>query len=316
MRDRFGPGRPADDGRAPARPGSSRVEPTSTTLTAPVVSVFGHAARELTGVETTNEMEIERPTFRSEPPSSERTMPMPTKVDTQPLPAQILMGRTHTLEFPARSPWGRDEPRRQAQEPAVEPRPVRPSPPPVRVPPGYSGSFSSLSPFTMAEDGTGTTTGQVRAPRSARARALVWISSGVALATLAALVVVARSPSASRPLSATASAPEPKAAPVAEAPIVAATPTPTPAPTPAPTPTPTPPPAALVPAASASVGGGQTLLVLPKRAHGHRIYVDSRVVSSGDKPVKVGCGAHTLRIGSAGRPQVVDLPCGGQHTVD
>jgi serine/threonine-protein kinase len=51
-------------------------------------------------------------------------------------------------------------------------------------------------------------------------------------------------------------------------------------------------------------------LQLPPAAAGHRIFVDGRTVSEGVAPVRVRCGPHEVRIGSAGRLQQVDVPCG------
>jgi serine/threonine-protein kinase len=51
-------------------------------------------------------------------------------------------------------------------------------------------------------------------------------------------------------------------------------------------------------------------LELPPAAAGHRIFVDGRTVSEGVAPVRVRCGPHEVRIGSAGRLQQVEVPCG------
>ncbi len=61
-------------------------------------------------------------------------------------------------------------------------------------------------------------------------------------------------------------------------------------------------------AAPADVDG----LVRPTGATGRRIFVDGATVGQTPSPVKVRCGVHTIRIGSAGRPQTVDVPCGGE----
>jgi hypothetical protein len=49
---------------------------------------------------------------------------------------------------------------------------------------------------------------------------------------------------------------------------------------------------------------------MPPSAAGHRIFVDGRTVSEGTDPVRVPCGPHAVRIGSAGRLQQIDVPCG------
>ena len=81
-----------------------------------------------------------------------------------------------------------------------------------------------------------------------------------------------------------------------------ATATPTPTPTSISTSTPT----SDVPVAGASEG----VLVFPASAAGHRVYVDGKVKGDGATPVVVACGKHTVKIGSAGEPADVDVPCG------
>jgi serine/threonine-protein kinase len=61
-----------------------------------------------------------------------------------------------------------------------------------------------------------------------------------------------------------------------------------------------------VPVAGASEG----ILVFPASAAGHRVYVDGKVKGDGATPVVVACGKHTVKIGSAGEPADVDVPCG------
>jgi serine/threonine-protein kinase len=64
--------------------------------------------------------------------------------------------------------------------------------------------------------------------------------------------------------------------------------------------------------APSDIPGDVGELVFPAYAAGHRIYFDGRVVGDGASPIRVACGRHTLRIGSAGRTQSVDVPCGEQ----
>jgi hypothetical protein len=61
--------------------------------------------------------------------------------------------------------------------------------------------------------------------------------------------------------------------------------------------------------------GVQTVVVLPRSSAGHRIFVDGHVVGSGPEPVTVKCGRHAVKIGSAGKPRIKDLPCGGEITL-
>ena len=83
---------------------------------------------------------------------------------------------------------------------------------------------------------------------------------------------------------------------------VAAAPVKPPEPPPAPTPSPKP------------AGGTEGTLRLDKRAAGHRVFVDGRVVGEGEGPYTVACGEHTVRVGGRGRSQKIDVPCGGEAT--
>jgi hypothetical protein len=70
-----------------------------------------------------------------------------------------------------------------------------------------------------------------------------------------------------------------------------------------------PPPAAN---ASASTHGS---LVTSTGSHEHRIYLDGQVVGESGEPIDVRCGRHLARYGSRGRPQTVDVPCGGTYVL-
>jgi serine/threonine protein kinase len=47
----------------------------------------------------------------------------------------------------------------------------------------------------------------------------------------------------------------------------------------------------------------------------HRIFVDDRVVGETPSTVTVACGKHTVKIGSSGKPQDVDIPCGTRKVI-
>jgi serine/threonine-protein kinase len=64
------------------------------------------------------------------------------------------------------------------------------------------------------------------------------------------------------------------------------------------------------PATAAEIPSDVGELQPPPSAAGHRIYVDGRVVGEGTAPLRVKCAQHSVRIGSAGRTQYVDVPCG------
>jgi serine/threonine-protein kinase len=50
-------------------------------------------------------------------------------------------------------------------------------------------------------------------------------------------------------------------------------------------------------------------------APNRRIFVDDRTVGQTPESVTVKCGPRVVRLGSAGKPQTVDVPCGGEITV-
>jgi hypothetical protein len=56
-------------------------------------------------------------------------------------------------------------------------------------------------------------------------------------------------------------------------------------------------------------------IVCPSSATGHRVYFDGRVIGEGAKTYRVPCGAHVVKIGSAGVPRPILVPCGGTMTV-
>ncbi len=58
------------------------------------------------------------------------------------------------------------------------------------------------------------------------------------------------------------------------------------------------------------VPGNKGDIVPPKGAAGHRIYVDGAVVGEGTATLRVDCGEHRLRIGSAGKDYLLRVPCG------
>ena len=96
-----------------------------------------------------------------------------------------------------------------------------------------------------------------------------------------------------------------------------AMPTPTPTPTPSTTATAT--PSAVAPeeaGATADIPAGMGEIQPPDSAAGHRIFLDGRVVGEGTAPIRVPCGQHSVRVGSAGRLQNVDVPCGQSVAVD
>lgn len=47
-------------------------------------------------------------------------------------------------------------------------------------------------------------------------------------------------------------------------------------------------------------------------AAGHRVFVDGVWAGAGGGGLFVPCGPRTVKIGSAGRPREVTVPCGGE----
>jgi hypothetical protein len=65
-----------------------------------------------------------------------------------------------------------------------------------------------------------------------------------------------------------------------------------------------------------SIESDRTLVKFSQSADGHRVYVDGQLLSGGGaKTTKMKCGKRTIKIGSAGKGRVVDLPCGGEVTL-
>jgi len=58
-----------------------------------------------------------------------------------------------------------------------------------------------------------------------------------------------------------------------------------------------------------------TILNTALAAPGHRIFVDGRAVAETPAAVEVGCGKHEIKLGSAGTPRTIDLPCGQELTI-
>jgi hypothetical protein len=63
-------------------------------------------------------------------------------------------------------------------------------------------------------------------------------------------------------------------------------------------------------AASATSGASATEGELRTPPSSHRVFVDGHIVGNAGTPRKVACGMHVVRIGSSGRPQKIDVPCG------
>lgn len=87
---------------------------------------------------------------------------------------------------------------------------------------------------------------------------------------------------------------------------------------PATTPPPPPVPAAVPSALPAEKPprAGMGLVTTPPSAAGHRVFVDGRLACAGATRCEVRCGRRVVRVGSEGRAQKVDVPCGGAIAID
>ncbi len=56
-------------------------------------------------------------------------------------------------------------------------------------------------------------------------------------------------------------------------------------------------------------------IVLPESAAGHRVFVDGRVTEVKSGRIIVPCGSHSVRIGSSGTEQKLDVECGGATAI-
>ena len=165
-----------------------------------------------------------------------------------------------------------------------------------------SPSHESLAPFEQA-----TASGKLGAKGEHAIAVPAALTAAAVIALAVAVGVSLRAPSSL----ATELAPPEPAPPVAAAPPPAALPAPPPAPAPAPSPSPS--PLAAEPSAPANTG----TIVAPLAARHHRIWVDGEVVVWATGPaLRVPCGPHVVRIGSAGASQSVDVPCGGRVALE
>ena len=96
-----------------------------------------------------------------------------------------------------------------------------------------------------------------------------------------------------------------------QSPAVAPASAPAPAPASASALAPAPAPVVASAAAYAAADPNVGTVRLPAWTRGRRVYVDGRVVGEGPEPLRVRCGTHLLRLGSAGEDQSVEVPCGG-----
>lgn len=76
--------------------------------------------------------------------------------------------------------------------------------------------------------------------------------------------------------------------------------------------------ASAVPSAAAParrIPEGMGILRTAGKPRGRRIFVDGHTLGQTPASVTVKCGPRSVRIGSAGKPQILDVPCGGEIVV-
>lgn len=182
---------------------------------------------------------------------------------------------------------------------------------PVRAPFGIPAAWPAPAPPPA------------RSTRSTRSNRGVLFAIGAVAAFVACAVSVKiirpmaalHASSATTSAVAATSAPEPepaaKAEPKAESPAARAAPI-TAAASPSPPAVPT---VAVDALPKASIPPDMTVLTLPPYAAGHRVFLDKALLHKASSPIRLKCGEHTIKIGSSGKPRLVDLPCGREFTL-
>ncbi len=168
------------------------------------------------------------------------------------------------------------------------------------------------------------------APRTSRTWVIVGaLAIAASIAIVVLLLIAEKSPASgatgraalsaapsSTPLPAPAASPSAaQARALAVAPATASAqpaPEPPPAPLAAATSVPTAAPARTAAAATAGTEGD---IVTPARLGGHRVFVDGRYAGDSPGPIRVKCGAHSVKLGSHGAAHSVTVPCGGQASL-
>jgi len=78
--------------------------------------------------------------------------------------------------------------------------------------------------------------------------------------------------------------------------------------------------ASLIPTAASASGrpmaSDDGTVTIPESSAGHRVWIDDRLVGESPATFSVRCGMHTVRVGSRGSEQRVEVPCGGVRVVE
>jgi serine/threonine-protein kinase len=304
---------PSSEGVAPADKAPARMQATTAPMPVvapPVVAPPVVAAPEVAAPEVALKAAPSEPKVR--------TVVMGQSTGASP-PARPLPDHVPTLRGVAPGPGSSG---------ALEPGSRAPA-----VPPSRASAPANLSAAPAIEP----------APAAPRRRAPVALAL-LGLALLAAAVVQLRRPAPAPPTStststaastvpatSTSTAPAPVTPTPTPTVTAPATPTATVSSTSTSTPTSTPTVATDAPSIPASSASAQPAAApapaptdLPPAAGrikttgavaGRRIFVDGKTVGQTPESVVVKCGSHQIKLGSAGSPHAIDVPCGGEITV-
>ncbi|HEY2512479.1 MAG TPA: PilZ domain-containing protein [Polyangiaceae bacterium] len=265
--------------------------------------------------------------LRAVSPPSEGTQPVAAAAERPPAATPQSSPSSKVPLDPDKTWDGEARPTPALAEAVAATVAARPAPPPERAEPqaapdaaGHSVQAAFSTPRAKAGTPDAFAPAAVQSPSLTRLRVTWVLRVAAASAALVALVaiggnVLARHSSA--PSSAPANTPAAKP-PVPASPEIASVASPAKAPEPAPAKAPEPAPAkapepAPVPTAIAAPASSQGTLRV--KVAGHRVFVDGRLVGDGPGTFQVKCGAHHVRIGTAGRNRLVEVPCGGESVV-
>jgi hypothetical protein len=255
-----------------------------------IASVFRRRSPQLRGFSVTNPVEA------GPPPDEDKraTPPLPT------LPVPV--GDTLRLTLP-RAPSAREI------TTSVGLRAWMIDDAPARAP-----TFSSITPLEVST--TMSSLPPVAGPSPSRSRRTTFVPTAAALMAVGGVLALAYGlrvswPGARPPrlaVETAAESREPVAPPTVTPPAEVVAPSPVASAAPS--------PAADSPVASADPNATYALVWLPSEAKGHRVFIDGRLTPAGPPPLKVKCGKHVVKIGSASKARPVSLPCGGELTLD
>lgn len=220
--------------------------------------------------------------------------------------------------FVASAELPKDEERAMLAEVEASMGALTPRPPPVRsIPPASSLRPNMHMQAHVHAQAHGDASVNVNAMPSPRPASPVAVTTPVARrrSSLAPLVVLLMAVAFGVAFAAarwplwSSTQPAPAATPFAS-PTVVASPSPSPSLSPTPSPSPS-------PVASSSLTTPSSVgTIRAADSGGHRVWIDGKLVGDTPQNYEVVCGNHVVRIGSAGQPQMIEVPCGGDVQVE